>query len=120
MGDLTRNFSRIEFECHCGCGLDDIDLDTVQALQELRDKLGLPVKVLCGCRCARHNAAVGGALHSYHTPEQGCKAVDVAVKSMTPRELSDYVEWNVTAFNTGGIGRYRGFTHLDTGPKRRW
>ena len=26
MGDLTKNFSRSEFACKCGCGFDDIDL----------------------------------------------------------------------------------------------
>jgi len=60
MGDLTRNFSRSEFACPC-CGRADVDMRLVEALQELRDLAGVPVRVNSGFRCAKHNREVGGA-----------------------------------------------------------
>jgi uncharacterized protein YcbK (DUF882 family) len=67
MGDLTRNFSRREFACKCGCGFDDIDRRVAIAAQVIRDVLGEPLRVNSGCRCEARNAAVGGVPNSYHT-----------------------------------------------------
>lgn len=117
MGDLTKNFSRMEFACRDGCGFDEINPKVVEALQELRDKLGKPIHILSGCRCPAHNAAVGGAGGSQHLLGN---AADCSVRDLDPAVFADYAEQNSTEFNTGGIGRYRGFTHLDVGPKRRW
>lgn len=120
MGDLTKNFSRSEFACRCGCGLDDIHPETVEALQKMRDRLGAAIHVNSGCRCSTHNRAVGGELRSYHLPAQGCKAADITTRHMTPSEFADWIEDNSTEFCSGGIGRYKGFVHVDIGPKRRW
>jgi len=120
MGDLTKNFSRFEFSCRCGCGLADIHPDTVQALQALRDRLGAPIHINSGCRCVRHNKAVSGATHSYHLKAQGCKAADITTRDVSPSIFADWIENNSTEFCTGGIGRYKGFVHVDVGPKRRW
>ena len=65
MGDLSRNFSRSEFACRC-CGKANIDPLLVDALQELRDLAGAPVRVTSGYRCPDHNRAVGGAKQSRH------------------------------------------------------
>ena len=117
MGDLTKNFSRLEFTCRCGCGYDDINLDLVAALQKLRDLLGQSLHVTSGCRCKAHNAAVGGAVNSYHVKGW---AADVSTKLISPGALADYAEEHIQEFREGGIGRYPGFVHLDIGPKRRW
>jgi len=117
MGDLTENFSRFEFACHCGCGFDDVSLGLVDALQRLRDCVGRPVHVTSGCRCRNHNRNVGGAVNSYHLRGE---AADVSTKLLTPGELADLAEFTIPEFENGGIGRYPGFVHLDVGPKRRW
>lgn len=114
---LTTNFRRSEFACHCGCGFDDIDMKVVQALQDLRNLLGKPIHVLSGCRCPAHNAAVGGVGGSQHMLG---KAADITVRDLAPHEVADYVEMHSMEFRNGGIGRYSGFTHCDIGPKRRW
>ena len=109
MGDLTKNFSRYEFACHCGCGCADVEEKLVEHLQELRDLIGQPVIVVSGCRCHAHNTAVGGATHSQHL--FGC-AADVRVKGVTPVEIKRLAE-TIDAFCYGGIGLYDTFTHLD-------
>jgi len=37
MGDLSKNISRSEIECKCGCGTDTIDAETIKAVQDTCD-----------------------------------------------------------------------------------
>ena len=66
MGDLSRNFSRHEFACKCGCGEAEVSPFLIEQLQKLRDYTGEPVRITSGRRCETHNAAVGGAKNSQH------------------------------------------------------
>ncbi|HXK95012.1 MAG TPA: D-Ala-D-Ala carboxypeptidase family metallohydrolase [bacterium] len=112
MSKLTKNFSRKEFACRCGCGFDDISMDLVQRLQRLRDRIGKPLYVNSGCRCAAHNAAVRGTKKSNHLTG---KAADIST-SHNPTELGRLAAefgW----FN--GIKVYAWGIHVDirTGPR---
>lgn len=112
MGDLTNNFSRHEFACECGCGFDDISLELVEKLQELRDYFDARVDVTSGCRCPVHNTRVGGAKHSRHLAGD---AADIVVDNVHPdlvAELADQLGFK-------GVGWYNTFTHVDTRPGRR-
>ncbi len=60
MAKDTLNFKVSEFACHCGCGFNIIDQRVINMAQVIREALGVPVKVNSGCRCEKHNAAVGG------------------------------------------------------------
>ena len=64
---LTKNFTRHEFECKCGCGFDRVNAKLVRALQKIRDAFGKPIYISSGCRCPVHNKAVGGVWNSQHT-----------------------------------------------------
>ena len=80
MGDLSYNFSRSEFACKCGCGLDRIDRDLVDNLQQARQAIGIPLPINCGCRCEAHNKSVGGKVNSAHLPfadDYLCHAADL-------------------------------------------
>jgi len=66
MGDLSKDFSRSEFACRCGCGFDDVNLILVERLQAIRNALGEPIRILSGCRCPTHNRKVGGSSASAH------------------------------------------------------
>ena len=118
MGDLTKNFSRHEFACHCGCCCADVVPELVEHLQSLRDLIGQPVIVVSGCRCPTHNAAVDGARNSQH---MAGRAADVRVKGMSPAELKRLAE-TILNFRYGGIGLYDTFVHLDVRPNgpARW
>jgi len=118
MGDLSRNFSRHEFECRC-CGRAEINQRLVDALQELRDLAGLPVRVISGYRCPEHNQAIGGATRSQHLLGT---AADIVVRGMVPAGLCRLAE-DIAAFHNGGIGVYpdKGFIHVDVRDGRaRW
>lgn len=118
----TRNFSRRELACKCGCkptptGIDANLQRLANALQELRDLAGVPLVVTSGYRCPRHNQAIKGARSSQHTLGL---AADVWSKYMTPAELADLAE-RVPAFANGGIGRYSRWVHVDIrSGKARW
>lgn len=82
MGDLSKNFSRSEFECpHCG----EVEIDPllVATLQRIRDKAG-PVVVTSGYRCPVHNEAVGGVRNSQHIYG---RAADIYVPGMSQAAL---------------------------------
>jgi len=118
MGDLSKNFSRYEFACHCGCGFDQVDSVLVRALQTLRDRIARPIHVLSGCRCRDHNQAVGGSPKSQHLIG---RAADIMAVRLKPRDLAA-VALGIEEFARGGIGIYPWGVHLDVrpdGPSRR-
>lgn len=84
MGDLSRNFSRHEFACKCGCGEAEVSPFLIEVLQRLRDVLGVKITVTSGRRCVAHNAAVGGAKNSQHL--QGL-AADIRAEGWTAKDL---------------------------------
>lgn len=118
MGDLRENFNTWEFRCRC-CGRYFMVDETLDALQALRDGVGVPAHILSGFRCTKHNEAVGGSDSSQHC--QG-RAADVCILGMGVDQMRDEAE-RIAAFAAGGIGIYpdRGFVHVDTRSNRcRW
>lgn len=75
------NFSEGEFKCPCGCGKVDIDGSAVYILQFLRNKLGKPVKITCGCRCQKYNDSLVGSLKA--SDHIKGKAVDFQIQNLT-------------------------------------
>lgn len=69
----TKNFKVSEFACK-HCGQNEIDQRVLNMAQELRDYLGVPVRVNSGYRCKVHNAspAVKGAKNSKHVLGKAC------------------------------------------------
>ena len=65
---LSKNFTRKDFKCPCGCSRQMVDSELVEKLQAIRDKLGKAIKVTSGYRCITHNASktVGGSPNSKH------------------------------------------------------
>lgn len=68
---MSANFSFVEFRCNDGgkfpeCKRIWVLRDHVRRLEAYRAKINAPVRIVSGCRCKRHNAAVGGAKSSQH------------------------------------------------------
>jgi zinc D-Ala-D-Ala carboxypeptidase len=119
VGDLSRHFSRSEFVCHCGrCGCWKVLDELVIALEQLRERVGVPIKVVSGRRCPAHNERVHGSRSSQHLLGS---AADVIISGLSVAEMFYQAE-SVVAFESGGIGVYDGgFIHVDVrvgGPKR--
>jgi zinc D-Ala-D-Ala carboxypeptidase len=122
MGDLSRNFNRSEFACKgedcCGHSAP-VHPDLVEALQALRDRIGKPLSITSGFRCNRHNQAISGEDHSFHTLGM---AADVACPDgIGPEELAALAD-GIELFHQGGIGIYPSWVHLDVrkNGKARW
>ena len=116
MGDLSKNFSRSEFTCSCGCGFDTVDAELLDILQTARDDLGAIFTITSACRCLERNEIVGGAANSQHPKG---RAADIQVKGITPTKVHEYF------FNKYpdkyGLGKYQTFTHIDSRSVRaRW
>jgi len=118
MGDLSANFSTDEFRCKC-CGKLVLDTKLPNALQQLRNRVGRPIKILSGYRCPKHNKAVGGAPASKHVSGE---AADFTVSGYSVIEIAGVAE-SSPDFKGGAIGMYpeNQFVHGDVrsdGPKR--
>ncbi len=89
-------------------------------LQPLRDYVGEPLHINSGYRTPAYNRACGGVKRSQHLR---AGAGDVSTRNYSPEEIWRIVEWLIKEgiIPQCAIGRYPGFTHLDTRPDgRRW
>tara|TARA_R100001480_G_scaffold23094_4_gene33338 strand:+ start:981 stop:1388 length:408 start_codon:yes stop_codon:yes gene_type:complete len=121
---LSKNWSSREFECSCRCETGEMDMGHIEKLQELRDAMGVALKVTSGIRCEEHNNVIRGAKKSWHVPRSGiCYASDIAFahgSRNNSRTLKLYVLADQLGFK--GLGLYRGRIHTDSRPgkKARW
>jgi hypothetical protein len=76
MGDAGKFFSKSEIQCPCGCGFIVINQSLIDLLDRVRLFLIAPLTFNSWCRCANHNADVGGKPDSEHLTGD---AVDIAI-----------------------------------------
>lgn len=113
---ISKNFRVREFRCQDGSDVVFIESDLVDILQKIRDHFGKAVTITSAFRTASHNKKVGGATYSQHLYG---KAADIKVSGVAANVVADFVETLMP--NTGGIGRYSTFTHVDVRKvKSRW
>lgn len=117
MGDISKNFSRSEFQCGDNCGFSTADYELIRLLEKIKRYFNNRAVIInSGCRCNDHNEAVGGSAGSKH--KQGI-AADIVVKGVHPLKIYQYVD--SIAPDTYGIGHYPTFTHIDVRKdKGRW
>jgi len=99
-------FKREEFCCKCGCGLCDIDLEVVGAIDLVRERYGKAIYISSGCRCPEHNRKVNGSPTSSHLRRL---AIDIVCESS--RNRYRLLRWLSLYFNRIGIGT--NFIHAD-------
>lgn len=128
MGDLTKNLSRHEFACRCGCGFDTVDFELVEALQGCVDHFAfinstiIRIDITGPNRCKEHNESINGASGSQHIHGRAAdfKLFDRRTnKQIDPDHVADYLELEYSG--RFGMGRYSNRTHIDTrniGPAR--
>lgn len=87
--DTIKHFKKSEFTCKCGCGMNNISIELVKVLEDIRNHFGQPVVVTSGCRCASHNKKVGGVQGSRHVVG---KASDIYVKGVSATTLLAYTK----------------------------
>ena len=121
---LSKNFSKSEFECKCGCEMPKDILynitELAQHLQVIRDYFGKSIKINSAYRCESHNEAIGGSKNSQH--KKGL-AADIVVENRQPKQVYNGINKLMKSgkVGKGGLGRYNTFTHFDIrGYIARW
>lgn len=111
------NFFKVrEFACKDGSDAVFIAPALVDVLEKIRAHFGKPTTVTSGFRSDAHNKREGGSATSQHL--YGL-AADCAVSGVTPAKVAAYAETLLK--NTGGIGIYSSFVHIDVREtKSRW
>ena len=102
-----QNFKKDEFDCKCGCGLNNIDKDLVLLLDMARDESDTPFIINSATRCLKHNEDEKGSSNSSHL--YGL-AVDIRVSSSTQRYL---ILTTLVKLGFKRIGVYKNFIHCD-------
>lgn len=114
--NVSKNFKVKEFACADGSDPIFIDTELVNVLQKIRDHFGKPVTITSAYRTPTHNKKVGGTAYSQHLYGRAC---DIKVKDTAHKKVVEYAEKLMP--NSGGIGKYSTFTHIDVRTtKSRW
>ena len=114
---LSINFRVREFACEDGSDPIFVSDKLVKILQSIRSHFGQPVTLTSGFRTASHNAKTKDA--SPKSQHLYGLAADIQVSGVSPSDVADYAEKLLP--NTGGVGRYKTFTHVDVRTvKGRW
>ena len=113
---VADHFRVREFACQDGSDVVFLSPTLVEVLEDIRIHFGKPISVTSGYRTVSHNRKVNGSAHSQHLYGM---AADIVVTDVKPSEVAAYAEKLLP--NTGGIGRYATFTHVDVrAVKSRW
>lgn len=121
---LTKNFSKVEFDCKDGSEMPEEVFENVKELaknlQVIRDEINLAIHINSAYRSPSYNKSVGGAKKSQHLLG---KAADLRVYGMKPQILHkiilDLIKEGL--ISEGGVGLYNSFVHYDIrGEKARW
>ena len=136
MGDLSKNLSRHEFVCSCGCGFDTVDSRLVDVLQDVTDSFDAYIVITGGNRCKKHNDALRvdyelsngkhGAKTAANSQHIYGRAADFKLyrvvdhKQIDPESVYDYLASNYPG--ALGIRLYSNRVHVDTrtGIPWRW
>ena len=86
---LSKNLTRNEIACKCGCGFDIVTPGLVDTFQAIRDYIDKAVHITSGARCPEHNAKVGGVPDSAHVTGE---ALDMQVHGLSARQFGEAVK----------------------------
>ena len=113
---LSENFKVREFASTDGADPIFISPQLIMVLQRIRSHFNKPITINSGYRTHARNKAVNGAKFSQHLYGT---AADIVVSGVSPIEVAKFAETLIP--NTGGIGTYSTFTHIDVRKeKSRW
>lgn len=108
-----KNFKPKDIACK-GDGSILITIEALDALQSLRDRLGVPIIVNSAYRSPDHNKNIGGAPNSNHV-----KGIAFDIR-LTKKVTRDKLKQEARKCGFKGFGDYNTFVHIDLGKERYW
>ncbi len=97
-------------------GQMNVRQELVDFLNQLRLRFGGPLIVTSGYRSPEHNKAVGGVPNSQHV-----KGLAADICPLDTADLNRLWQLADSMNETGGVGRYDNFVHVDRrGIRARW
>ena len=115
MGDLSKNFSRLEVQCPCGGGANKISSVLIEKLQKVRNIIGTSIIITSGVRCEFYNTSIKASMNSSHVPDDFGIGHAVDIACLNSKDRYELVEIAQKFFKRIGIskGSDGGFIHLD-------
>ena len=104
---MSQYFKESEFDCKCGCGLNNISPELVAQLDEARGLYKKPMVIESGSRCPAHNKAVGGKRTSAHRKGE---AADIRCATDSDRYRLTNIFY-LLGFKR--VGKGKNFIHVD-------
>lgn len=105
---VAPNFKVSEFACNDKSAVCFVNPKLAELLQKIRTKAGAPIIINSAYRTVAYNTKVGGAANSQHIYGN---AADICCKTLSPNQLKAIAESIMG--NSGGIGIYPTFLHVD-------
>lgn len=107
-------FKEKELCCKCCGQLPPLARENIEALvhevlDPARDKLGMPIVVNSGYRCARHNKDVGGVANSQHLRGE---AADIRPSTGSETDLKRLRQLIIESRNFDQLIVYKNFLHV--------
>lgn len=113
---LSANFKVSEFRCNDGSDKVLISDELVTLIQKIRNHFSRAVTINSAYRTESYNKKIGGATRSQHILGT---AADITISGVAPLAVAQYAEFLQP--QSGGIGVYTTFTHVDVRSSRsRW
>lgn len=109
---MSKFFRPHELACrcgHCDANGEGLHKTLLAKLDTVRKRFNRPMYVTSACRCYDWNKAVGGSVNSYHLPQNGFRAVDIACSNSRDRYL--LIRYAIEAGLSVGVNK--GFLHFD-------
>lgn len=114
---VSPHFKVREFQCHDRSDTVFISDALVAVLEKIRAHFGKPVHINSGYRTDAYNSRTKDAA-KFSQHKYGL-AADIHIDGVTPKQIAAYAETLLP--NTGGIGIYASFCHVDVRKvKSRW
>ena len=101
-----KHFKLSEFDCKCGCGLNNFNHILAVLVDQMRESCGFPFVVRSACRCIKHNKDVGGKPRSDHLTGDG-----IDIKATTNYQRFKIIQEAIFR-GVQRIGIGRSFIHL--------
>ncbi len=117
----SEHFKMSEFKCKDGTDVPPEYWNNLQSLMNMLEKVrsaygNVPVTIMSGYRTPSYNKKVEGAQESQHLY---AAAADIQTKDISAEKMYEIAD--KTVGDSGGVGKYSYFTHVDVrGHYSRW